>query len=156
SLVKRKLIAVNGAQIFRKSRIQQSVGGFVRDNVVGKAGENQTARQLRSLSSGDSRKITKEQRLFRGAVIGVRSAKRMRIDAQLANETIPLPGRLLFVAKCPENASSQRLLEIADRSHHHRAPVAIALTARRGRVPQLGMNFCGRAFWAAGSRLQTG
>ena len=98
SLVKRKLIAVNGAQIFRKGRIQQSVGGFVRDNVVGKAGENQTARQLRSLSSGDGRKITKEQRLFRGAVIGVRSAKRMRIDAQLANETIPLSGRLLFVA----------------------------------------------------------
>src|SRR2546423_6717838 len=93
---------------------------FVRDDVMRKTGENNSAGKLHARRRARSRKITEDERLAVRTVESVRAAKRVRINAQPRLERFPFSCALVFIAPGPKNSSPERALEIADGCHRHR------------------------------------
>src|SRR5262245_31189632 len=74
-----------GGRRLRKPAVQpieQRMVGLVADDVMRQAAENRPTRQIIAWGQFRSPEITEQQRLMLRAVIGVRSAQRVRVDAQ--------------------------------------------------------------------------
>src|SRR5262249_48804474 len=112
-----------GGRRLRKPAVQsieQRMGGLMADDVMRQAAENRPTRQIIAGGQFGSPEITEQQRLMLWAVIGVRGAQRVRVDAQSLDVLLLRLAVDLDEARRPKGAASQCPLKIVDRLPGHR------------------------------------
>jgi hypothetical protein len=116
-LVEGERVAVRRQEILRQRRVEQRVRRLVRDDVVREAGEHEPARQLRAGRGAHRGEVAEQERVLARAVVRVRSAEGVRVDAEPVDELVPVADLARAIAMRPEHAPSERELEVAHRRH---------------------------------------
>ena len=124
-LVKGRYIRVRGILEAAMQAVEQGVGHLVGDDVAGQAGKHHAA----AWGGGGRRRggleVAEQQRHLVGAVVGVLGAQRVGVDPQPAHAVglvvrLALPAGARDLARSPEHAPAQGLLEVPDGLHRHR------------------------------------
>lgn len=114
-LVEGQAVDAGGFDVAPVQAVEDRVGGFVGDDVVGQRGEHPAARQVHPRIAQRGLEVAEQQRLLARAVIGIGLAQRMRIDAQLGHR----PVLVAIPDRRPEDLPPQRPLEQLDGLHRH-------------------------------------
>ena len=93
--VERQHVPVARLDEARVQPVQQRVRGLVSDHVVRKAGEHHAAGKVTSRIGRRGGEIAEQQRLPFGAVVGIRLAQGMRINAETGHVLLALPVTIL-------------------------------------------------------------
>ena len=124
-LVKGGHIGIGPLLVVRMQSVEQRVGSFVRHDIVREAIEDHSAGQIIAGVCAVGLKISKQQGLLDGAIVGVGLTQSMWVDAQSLHIVAVKLGRIgLHIATWrPQGCSPKSSLKAADRGHgdciHH-------------------------------------
>ena len=140
-----------GVEIAAVHAVEQRVRRLVRDDVVREAGEHHAAGNVLGSGGLGGAEVAEQQRDLVRAVVGVRLAERVRIDAEPAHEDRIVLATLARRRRTvpPQAAAAERALEIVDGQAGHGVDhllveLRLALSRRPARPAPAGWDRRGR------------